>query len=72
MTLVKHQHHAVCLDDNSHARCYCGEIMSDHDWCPVCAAFTVYDGGTCTVCGRVWGIDFDLPADGNITPEWTV
>ena len=27
------------------------------DWCTRCNACTVYDGETCTGCGRKWGHD---------------
>ena len=28
------------------------------DWCPVEEKVTLYDGDTCTSCGRVWGVDY--------------
>lgn len=29
----------------------------DKDWCSTCDAVTVYNGETCTCCGRVWGYE---------------
>ena len=28
------------------------------DWCDVCEKVTLYDGHTCTACGREWGEEY--------------